>query len=264
MGEREPQVRCALQADELYVGYLPVPTGQRRFLRACVPALAAVVLAAGGLWSGAARSPGRGVWDTSAVRTLEGLACSRPYAMLRVPDAHAPDGARTVLLVQEGKRGAAEVVAPFDGRLVRVRGYVLERDGRQMLELVEGNLESLAAPSDSMAVGLQWPVPVGMGPVRLTGEIIDPKCYLGAMKPGEGRTHKECATLCIAGGIPPMFVTRDAAGTVVYFLLVDARGGPAAEQVLAFVGDPVELSATLERWGDLLVLKLSPGAIRRQ
>ncbi|MEP0848252.1 MAG: hypothetical protein HRF50_15690 [Phycisphaerae bacterium] len=263
MSANDPRERRAAPASELYVGYLPVPAGQRLFLRACIPMLAAAFLAAGGLWSGAARSPGRGVWETNAVRTLDGVAYTHPYAMIRVPDAHSPDGARTVLLVQEGKRGAADAIAPFDGRLVRVRGYTLERDGRQMLELAEGGVEPISAPSETMAACLRRPVPAVLGPVCLSGEIIDPKCYLGAMKPGEGRTHKECATLCVAGGIPPMFVTRAASGAVEYFLLVDASGGPATKHVLEFVADPVELSGVLERWGDLLVLKLTPGAIRR-
>jgi hypothetical protein len=34
------------------------------------------------------------------------------------------------------------------------------------------------------------------GPVELTGEIVDSKCFLGVMVPGSGKTHKECASLC--------------------------------------------------------------------
>ena len=50
---------------------------------------------------------------------------------------------------------------------------------------------------------LGWPAPQVLADnVTLKGEIIDPKCYLGAMKPGGGKTHKACAMRCIAGGIP--------------------------------------------------------------
>ena len=65
-----------------------------------------------------------------------------------------------------------------------------------------------------------------LGGATLAGEIIDPKCYFGAMKPGEGKIHKACATLCLRGGIPPMFMTTDEQGRHVYYLLTkpDGRG----------------------------------------
>ncbi len=72
--------------------------------------------------------------------------------------------------------------------------------------------------------------------VTLKGEIIDPKCYLGAMKPGGGKTHKACAMLCISGGVPPMLVTRDANKQETFYLLTTDQGGVANELVLPFVG----------------------------
>ena len=79
---------------------------------------------------------------------------------------------------------------------------------------------------------------------RLRGEIIDPKCFAGAMKPGEGKPHKACAVLCLRGGIPPMFLTD--AGTL--HVLVDTNGGAlvgsALEEIIPYVGDRVEINAT--------------------
>lgn len=42
--------------------------------------------------------------------------------------------------------------------------------------------------------------------VTLTGELLDGKCYLGAMKPGDGAAHRACAMLCIRGGLPALFI----------------------------------------------------------
>jgi hypothetical protein len=41
------------------------------------------------------------------------------------------------------------------------------------------------------------------GLVKLTGEIVDSKCFLRVIAPGSGKTHKECASLRLRGGIPP-------------------------------------------------------------
>lgn len=242
--------------DDLYVGYLTVPDGYRRFLRLCIPPLVVGFVTAGALLAWSFRSPGDGRWETDREREFEGVIIARPYAMLRLADTD--NGVRTILLVQEGKRGAADVVAGLDGQFARVRGTLLQRDGKQMLEL-SGPPERRSAPASTAS-----PSPVAdLGAVMLRGEIIDPKCYLGAMKPGEGKTHKACATLCIAGGIPPMFVTRDAHGGKTFYLLTDRDGGPAHQQVLPFVADPVEIHGKLFRDGDLLVLRLGSRGIQR-
>jgi hypothetical protein len=84
------------------------------------------------------------------------------------------------------------------------------------------------------------------------------------MKPGGGKTHKACAALCIAGGVPPMLVTRFAGGGETFYLLVAADGGAANEIALPLVGEPVEASGRLERSGDLSVLRIEPNGLRRR
>ena len=95
------------------------------------------------------------------------------------------------------------------------------------------------------------------------------------MKPGGGKTHKACAALCISGGIPPMFVTRDGNGQETFYLLTTAAStrahepsmadrGPANRLVLPFVGEAVEVEGRLERHGDLRALAIQPGGIRRR
>jgi hypothetical protein len=100
--------------------------------------------------------------------------------------------------------------------------------------------------------------------LTLRGEIIDPKCYLGAMKPGDGKTHKACAMRCIAGGIPPMLVAHDANGGETFYLIVSADGGVANELVYPFVGDRVDVTGSVEQLDDMLVLSVSSDSIRRR
>ena len=251
--------RAEHNGDEIYVGYLPVPPMQMRFLRTGATVLAFLFAAGAVAWAISYRSPGNGIWNTVQVREFTGVIHARPYAMIRIVEGKGPP--RTLLLVQEGKRGAAEIGAAFDGQAARVRGHVLERDGRRILELAEPTRPiSLDQDTiDSLTFDCK-----SMGPITLSGEIIDPKCYFGAMKPGEGKVHKECATLCIAGGIPPMFLVRHPGTEPDYYLLADPSGRAADRAILPYVADSVEVAGEVESCDDLLILRLNVDSIRRR
>ncbi|MFM9996870.1 MAG: hypothetical protein ACKVU4_13845 [Phycisphaerales bacterium] len=251
--------------DEFYVGYLPVPARQRRFLWLIVPAILWALLAAAALIARSQPDPGNAVWDDATARTFTGVLIARPYPVVLAEDAG--DGAPgALLLVELGKFGPGPRAAPFDGQRVRVSGWLLHRDDRRMLELEPGDgaLRALngAEPTSPSAP----PVPRWLGRVTLRGEIVDSKCYLGAMKPGHGRTHKECATLCIRGGIPPMLVTRNGRGRVTCYLLMDPSGGALDAAAWPMIADPVEVSGDLEQWGGgggLYRLRVRAADIRR-
>jgi hypothetical protein len=133
-----------------------------------------------------------------------------------------------------------------------------------MLELAAGADGLRPAPdlAGDVVRRLASPVRQPLGAVTLRGEVIDSKCYLGAMKPGGGKTHKGCAALCLAGGVPPMFVTRGTDGLETYYLLAAADGGPANDAVRDLVGDPAELAGSLENVEDVLLVRLA--TIRRR
>ncbi len=81
----------------------------------------------------------------------------------------------------------------------------------------------------------------------LVGEIVDTKCYLGAMKPGRGKPHRGCASLCIRGGIPAALLVRteDTRRDLVH--LVDTSGQPLGQELLSWVGEPVAVAGQLRR-----------------
>jgi hypothetical protein len=255
-------------ASEFYVGYFKTPPALAAFLRWVLPAVTVAALAVAWFVSRSQNDPGDGVWHDDA-QVFVGRISATPYPLIRVPSTRPGSPVETILLVSEGKHGGGERVAALDGRIARVRGTVLERDGRRLIELAENDAVTPATSlSQSAEARLASPTVVPMGQVTLRGEIIDPKCYSGAMKPGEGKTHKECATLCIAGGIPPMFVTLDDAGRRDYYLLTNPAGealdGSALHDgLLPFVADAVEISGVLEKCDDLQVLRIDPGSIRR-
>jgi hypothetical protein len=94
----------------------------------------------------------------------------------------------------------------------------------------------------------------------LQGEIVDSKCHLGVMKPGEGPTHRDCAVRCLLGHITPMFLPRDAA-SIGRLALVDPDGRPMTESLETVAARPVEIHGELLARGPLRFLGTKRSAI---
>jgi hypothetical protein len=213
-----------------YVGYLPkAPSDVARFVRrviacgATLMGIAAVVLPL-------AQAP----FTDSAFEYLqykphEGMLSASPY-----PTLHALDG--SYLLVRPGKHGAGKLLDALDRRSVRVQGALVRSGEQRMLEIDPSQFSVLgAAPLDPRRDGVS-------NQVTLVGEIVDSKCHFGVMNPGNGKTHRSCATRCISGGIPPAFLVRDSRGDLRTFVLADAAGKAVRSEVLDYIAEPVELS----------------------
>lgn len=261
--DHSPRATLAEPNAEFYVAYLGMPPRLRRFIRRLIPSALLVSTAVAWLLARAQNDPGNAVWSTAAPREFVGIVEAAPYPHLRVRSSTAEGAVETLLLVEVGKFGGGSRAAGLSGRGATISGWVLERDGRRMLEMEPGSSLKEAVLPEVDAARLGTAQTVRRGPVSLLGEIIDSKCYLGAMKPGEGKTHKECATLCIAGGIPPMLATIDEAGQRSYFLLTDPAGGALDERILPYVGDAVEIRGELESRDDLSILRMDPANLRR-
>lgn len=238
-----------------YVGYLPLPGAHARALMVMIPGLLIALVVLGAVVASAFRDPGAGVWDTGAQRTWDGLLLAHPYPRLIVRDG---GGESVLLLVEMGKRGAQGRAGAFDGVAVRVTGWSLERDGRRIVELAPD--ADAITPVDAQIPAA--PAPAPLGETTLDGEIMDAKCFLGAMKPGDRQTHRACAALCVGAGIPPMLVVERPGRAAQYVLLVSEDGGPVHERLAGLVGRPVRCGGALVREGDLLMLRLAPEAIR--
>ncbi len=88
---------------------------------------------------------------------------------------------------------------------------------------------------------------VRLGPARLRGEIVDLKCYLGVMKPGDLKSHKACAIRCLSGGTPAGLVVRATDGDAAVLWLVGRDGHPLGRELLDVVAEPVEVTGDLLR-----------------
>jgi len=94
--------------------------------------------------------------------------------------------------------------------------------------------------------------------MTIKGEIVDPKCYFGVMKPGQGKPHRDCAIRCILGGISPVLKVTNEKGEQNYYLLLAIDGGKMNEAVRDFVAEPVVLHADVVKYDDWTVLYINP------
>ncbi len=239
--------------DGFYVGYLPAPGRHTRFLRAAVPGFAMTLVVLAGVIATGQRDPGLGMWESGEARTWNGTFVAHPYPML------LGDDGQTYLLAETGKRGPRAGLKVFEGDHVTIMGWALHREGHRMIELEPTGaavsvLDDPGQPLPSIRPG---------NTVELVGEILDAKCYLGAMKPGEGKAHKACATHCVAGGIPPMLYTREPGSRPRCVLLLGPDAGPANDLVLPYLGEHVRVRGKAGTLGGLDVLLLEGDSVRR-
>jgi hypothetical protein len=249
------------EREEFYVGYLPkAPAGIARHTRKAVIALAIIAVAVAVLLVLGQRRFAASFFDFGNAREFEGVISEYPYPTLvarKSGEAGTLPVFTSYALVAEGKRGADSMVAGFDGKSVKLRGTLIERDGDAMIEVAPDSIRMSGSGGRAMNPPVE-----NLGEHTLVGEIVDSKCYLGVMNPGHTKPHRECASLCIRGGIPPLFVARDAEGKSVALWLVSDRGQPVNQHVLDFVAEPVEITGQVTRQGDQLYLRADPQTYR--
>lgn len=241
---------------EFYVGYLAMPPRLKWIVRGLVALL--FVLLAADAWLIATLQPaaGNGAWRETPEEYV-GTLTRTPYPMLRVNTAN---GLKTYLLVSDEKRGAEAALGVTPDGPVKLTGFLIARSGIAMIQLAASDV---AVISETPAI--EEPAREVHGSGAFEGEIVDSKCWLGVMRPGDGHIHKACASLCIRGGIPPMFVRRGEGAGPAVMLLTQADGSTVPpDLILPYVGDPVRVSGTIEKRGDLWLLKADLAALTRR
>ena len=237
------------------------PAADRRFFLRAGLALTTAAGVLGFSVAAVQKPPGKGRWDPDAVREWRGIASAEPYAMLRTNDLGG-GGPRTALLSCLGKCGVAARLGALAGQAVVVKGSLIQR-GQHAMIAVDEEGDWIRRDDDARAdPALSFPPGQVLGEVSLVGEILDSKCWFGAMRPSSGKVHKACAALCIRGGIPPAFFARGSAGQGT--LMIMTSGGRAyGNALLGLVADPVRVSGSVQRVGDLLVLDVPLSQIQR-
>lgn len=236
------------RADELYVGYFPtMPRGHwRRTLPVAVGFVVAVAAAMGALALGQTKAD-VGLYEFGILKPREGILRGGAIPLLESTDAEG----RPVnyLLV-----GATKVAPPAEflalaERRVRFDGVLVQRGSQAMLEV--GPAESWsdlgAAPPATQPQRIE-------GTTTLVGELIDTKCFFGAMRPAVGKIHRGCAIRCLSGGIPPALRIVDSAGHESIVMLAGRDGRPAPIDPTD-AGLSVEASGSIEVQGNVIIMR---------
>ncbi len=242
---------------DFYVGYLPkAPSGIARKMKAVIVVLfvAATTCAIG--FAALQRTYARSFFESGKERTFEGVIEASPYpTLISSPDV-ANSSPLRYLLVANGKHGADSKVAAYIGKSVRIRGRLIYRDDQKMIALSGSSISVLGDAQENQAA------PKNLGEFDLVGEIVDSKCYLGNMNPGNGKAHRDCAVRCLSGGIPPVFATNDFSGSPAVLQLTGPNQKPLPKEAfLDRVAQPIRIHGTVMQIGNTLLLETESSAI---
>lgn len=252
-----------MSEQDFYIGYLPqMPEEHWRKVRLFLLGAGFLAILAAFILVKGQKDFNTATFELGKSSIVSGILTTNPVPLLQVvqgTDMSGQNVIQSILLIGFGKHGAEATLAaaaiqeklPLEGKLLTLEGTLIYHDGKTLLELTNGPASVLQVESAQ---------PVRRNIERLpgytfTGEIADPKCYFGVMKPGEGKVHRSCAALCIAGGIPPVLKTKLADGSTAYLLVKGSDGKAVNQDVLPVVGQAVQLSGQVVKYDDWLVLQ---------
>lgn len=248
--------------EDFYIGYLPkMPSRSGRVVKAFVFGAFGVAFLAVALFWIAQKPFARSVFEFGNVREFRGTirAGAVPFLIVQKeqPNNSGLPEFERIPLVAEGKHGAD--VESFDAKRVALRGTLIYRDEMKMIEIEDGSVTTIVDGESAKSDEPREP----LGRFTLRGEIVDSKCYLGVMNPGQSKPHRDCAVACIRGGVPPLFFATDNSGNVSELWLVGESGGPIGGDLLDYVAEPVEITGRIERRDDQLFFFVDPKMIKR-
>jgi hypothetical protein len=163
-------------------------------------------------------------------------------------------GAETAIMELEKKKGVS-----LNGKEVTLKGTLIYGDGKILLQ-VDKNDNPIVNVGAESTVLLQQK---DLGTQTIRGEIGDPKCYFGVMKPGEGKVHRDCAIRCILGGVPPVLHVQNEKGESNYYLIIGPNGEKINEAVQDIVAEPVSIEARVVQQNDWIILYTDKEKIKR-
>jgi methionine sulfoxide reductase heme-binding subunit len=216
--------------------------------------------------------------DYDNVKQIEGWLSNKPVPTLRIIDGKDVYGNpifKTILLVDAFKFGADAVVKKVlkgdSIKYVKLTGYL----SSNIINCGDSaNSHACAEICQQCIIGTtKYPVmeienglysfEEKLAPIALAnnttnsstqiikGEVIDPKCYFGAMNPGEGKPHLSCAVRCISGGIMPV-LKYEINKEKKYAVLVGLHGEKINDDIIKYIGLPVQIEgsfSTIDDWG---------------
>jgi len=250
--------------DEFYVPYIEGSLGvkTKKILKRFAVVVILLIIASSLLFSFSQKLFKNSTFEFSSVTKITGIFHENPYPMLRVEVAK--NTFKNILLLGFGKSSANPFleklqyeVKNLNGKTLSIEGNLIYYNGKTLIQITDDEKVTLVNNSK-----VKIPSKETISEMTLQGEIIDPKCYFGVMKPGKGKIHRSCAVLCISGGIPPVLATTDNNNISQYYLLTDLEGNPINEAILPFIGKPSEITGSVEKMDDWFLIKINVNDIK--
>jgi hypothetical protein len=253
-----------MSKNDFYVGWMPnAPLYFSSFVRKYLLAMTALTISLGAILALSQKKFSTGTFEFGKLTQVNGVYLNSPVPSLKIAtekDVWGNFSFITCPLIGYGKHGAGGIISDIEketgttlnNKEVTMKGTLLYNDGKTIFQ-IEKNDDPLIAIGKT-AIPAFLPTIKEIGVQKIKGEIVDPKCYFGVMKPGEGKVHRDCAIRCILGGIPPVFHVQNEKGESNYYLMLGSNGKSINEKIKDIVGEPIEMEARLVRYDDWIVM----------
>jgi len=248
------------KTDEFYVGYLEeTPFAIKKTIKRFVLFSIIAFIAIAAVFALTQNKLKNSAFELTTATKIMGVYHESPYPMLKIQTAE--NTFKSVVLVGFGKSGAnpflkniKDTEKELEGKVLQIEGNLIYYNGKTVLQITDDQKVSLVKNVANPGIP---PIKTIEKDITLKGEIVDPKCYFGVMKPGKGKIHRSCAVLCIAGGIPPVLATSDANNISEYYLITDEKGNAIHKDILPYIGKPSLLKGTVVQMEDWYQLQIN-------
>jgi nitrite reductase/ring-hydroxylating ferredoxin subunit/DMSO/TMAO reductase YedYZ heme-binding membrane subunit len=238
-------------AEQIYIGWQKkAAPAQALFLQRVVISLAILIPALMVLIAASQNPVEQGGYEFGVERTFTGVVYADPLPMMHVTIPVAGhETIQNLVLVGAGKFAVpTDFLSKATGKQITVSGSLLYWKNMLMLEVNQPNsLKIIADAPEPLKI-------TPLGSVTLTGELVDTKCYFGAMRPAVGKIHRGCAIRCLSGGVPPGLLIRDGSGNGFVVMLAGQQGDHLLFNV-QWAARLVEAKGDLELCDGTLVLQ---------
>ncbi len=257
--------------DEFYIGYIPkAPRKVARFVVSFVVVLFIIAGAVSFFLSTSLNFINNGTYEYDELTEVKGVINMEPVPYIRILADDESKIGKNIMLIDLGKFGARPTIELMQEKIgdsisefeVTIRGTLIYQDGMTLLELTEQE-KALQDYQKLTNVTSYKAASTVMKNKVLKGEIVDPKCYFGSMKPGQSKPHRSCAVLCISGGIPPVFVVQTPEKTAEYYILKGVNGNDINEEVLDYVADATSIEGMVTKLNEWNIFYIDPHKIKR-
>jgi len=266
------QQKKEIDQDAFYIGWMPsAPRYFARPVQKIIIVLFAVMIIVASVLAFQQKKFSTSNFEFGQLTEVKGIYQALPVPSLKVTTHKDVLGHATLItmpLVGYGKFGAEGVMEELEkeksislaNKEIVIKGSLIYNDGKALLQIDKNDNPLIQVNNGEQRLKSEINE---LGTVHLTGEILDPKCYFGVMKPGHGKAHRDCATRCIAGGISPVFRVRDETGAARYYLILDSEGKKMNNELKDYIAEPVSLTARAVQYDDWIVLYTQKESIKR-